>query len=389
MPGSSFGEMLRITSFGESHGPAIGVIIDGVPAGLPIDPSDIEYELAFRRPGQIYTSPRNEPDRVEILSGIFNGRTTGAPIAAIVRNIDIVSDHYEEIRFTPRPGHADLPYIFKYGFDNWDYRGGGRASGRETVARVIAGAVAKKLLMLTNTTILGCIKSIGPISAEGDVTLNDLVKARCKPIRACKDYVEPKFTELLEKALSEGDSYGGVVEVHVLNPPLGLGEPVFDKIKADLAKAVLSVPGVIGFEYGMGFEMAKKRGSEVLDEIYVDKDGRLRWRHNFVGGILGGLTTGEPIVIRCAFRPTPSVRYPQKTVDIRTREEKIIVVKGRHDPCIAIRGLAVIESMVALVLVDHALRSGLIPSTKLSEEDVKVIEDRWKRYRGLCMPSGV
>lgn len=389
MPGNSFGKMFRITSFGESHGPVIGVVIDGVPAGLPINASDIEYELIFRKPGGLYTSSRRELDKVEIMSGIFNNRTTGAPLTIIVKNIDVLSEYYEEIRYAPRPGHADLPYIMRYGLDNWDYRGGGRASGRETVARVIAGAIAKKLLMLTNTIILGCVRSIGPISTDKEVLFEDLMKARCRCLRACKEDMESKFVELLNDVIREGDSYGGIVEVQTHNTPIGLGEPVFDKIKADLAKAIMSIPGVVGFEYGMGFEIAKKRGSEVLDEIYIDDSGRFRWKQNIAGGILGGITIGEAMVIRCAFKPTSSTRFPQKTIDLRTLEKKTITVKGRHDPCIAIRGLAVVEAMVAIVLVDHAIRSGIIPSTRLSENNREVIENNWKRYKSLCTPLEV
>ncbi|MEM4501869.1 MAG: chorismate synthase [Ignisphaera sp.] len=386
MPGNSFGRFFKITTFGESHGPAVGVVIDGVPAGLPISIDDIEIELRLRRPGKAFTSPRREVDRVEIISGIFNGRTTGAPITVIVRNIDVDSSYYEEIKYTPRPNHADIPYIIKYGYENWDYRGGGRASGRETVARVIAGALAKKLLMLSNTLVLGCIKSIGPISTEDNISFNDLVHARCSPLRACKPEAESKFAEVLRNAINDGDSYGGVVEVHVLNPPMGLCEPVFDKIKADLAKSVMSIPGVTGFEYGLGFNYAKKRGSEVADEVFIE-NGRIRWRYNYAGGILGGITTGEEIVIRCAFKPTSSIRFPQKTVDIRSFEEKTISIRGRHDPCIAIRGVAVVEAMVAITLVDHSIRANVIPAVRLSDKDVETIQERWERYKSLCKPS--
>lgn len=386
MPGNSFGKIFKITTFGESHGPLVGVVIDGVPAGLPLSTDDIDFELQFRRPGKIYTSPRSEEDKVEIVSGLFNGKTTGAPLTMIIRNKDIDSSYYEEIRYTPRPNHADIPYIIRYGYENWDYRGGGRASGRETVSRVAAGAVAKKLLMLTNTLILGYIKSIGSISCDCN-SLEELTYAKCSPVRTCKPDIEQKFVELLSKAISEGDSYGGVAEVHIFNPPPGLGEPVFDKIKADLAKAVMSIPGVVGFEYGLGFDMAKKKGSEVLDEVFVE-EGRVRWRYNYAGGILGGVTTGEKIIIRCAFKPTTSITsVPQKTIDVRTFESKIITVKGRHDPCIAIRGVPVVEAMTAIVMVDHAIRSNVISSVKLSNKEVEVIQSRWERYRSLCRPS--
>ncbi len=385
MPGNSFGKMFRIMTFGESHGVAVGVVIDGVPAGLPISPSDIEYELGFRRPGSIYTSQRAESDRVEILSGVFNGRSTGMPIAVIVRNVDVDSSYYEEIRYTPRPGHADLPYILRYGLENWDYRGGGRASGRETVARVVASAIAKKLLLLLDTWIAGCIRSLGTIVIGSETNFENALRSRCSPVRPCDASYDKAFRDLIERVARSGDSIGAVVEVIVKNPPVGIGEPVFDKIKADLAKAVMSIPGVVGFEIGLGFEYARRFGSEVMDEIIV-KDGRVRWRYNYAGGILGGITTGEPIVFRCAFKPTSSINSrPYKTIDIRTMERKEIVIRGRYDPCIAIRGVSVVESMTAIVLVDHAIRSGLIPPVRLSERDVSIIEDRWRRYREICM----
>lgn len=383
MTGNSFGKFLRITTFGESHGSAVGVVIDGVPAGLPLDGSDIEYELSFRRPGYRFVSPRREEDKVEILSGVFNGRTTGAPIAIIVRNTDVDSSYYEEIRFTPRPGHADLPYITRYGFENWDYRGGGRASGRETVARVAAGAIAKKLLMALDVWIAGCVKSIGDAEIVDEVTFEDALSSRCSPVKPCMRRYEEVFIKMIESAIKDGDSYGATVQVVVKNPPAGLGEPVFDKVKADLAKAVMSIPGVVGFEIGLGFGYAKAKGSSVLDEIIV-KGSRIGWRNNYSGGILGGITTGEPIVFRCAFRPTSSIGKPQKTVDLRTQEEKTIVIKGRHDPCIGIRGVAVVEAMTALVIADHVMRSGLLSMVKISDDIANAISNRWRWYRELC-----
>ncbi len=387
MPGNSFGKLFKITTFGESHGPAVGVVVDGVPAGLPLDSSDIEYELSFRRPGYRMVSPRMEEDRVEILSGVFNGRTTGMPITIIVRNTDIDSSYYEEIRFSPRPGHADLPYITRYGFANWDYRGGGRASGRETVARVAAGAIAKKLLMALDVWIAGCIVSIGDVEIVDEIVFEEALSSRCSPVKPCLKKYEKIFIDMIENIIKVGDSYGAIVQVFVKNPPAGLGEPVFDKIKADLAKAVMSIPGVVGFEVGLGFKYAKTKGSSVLDEIVV-KDSGIGWRYNYSGGILGGITTGEPIVFRCAFKPTSSIRMPQKTIDLRTLEEKTISIRGRHDPCIGIRGVAVVEAMTALVIVDHAMRSGLIPLVKIPDSIADTISNRWKRYRELCMHMG-
>ncbi|MCC6055493.1 MAG: chorismate synthase [Desulfurococcaceae archaeon] len=380
MPGNSFGKLFRITTFGESHGQLIGVVIDGVPAGLPLTESDINFELQFRKPGAFYTSPRAEEDRAKIVSGIMNGRTTGAPIAIVIENRDVDSSYYEELRFTPRPNHADMAYIFRYGFENWDYRGGGRASGRETVTRVAAGAVAKKLLMLLGTQVATCVESVGGEAVDSEVSFDDALKARLLPTRACKREADERFRALLEKVTSEGDSVGAVVKGLAVGVPRGLGEPIFDKVKADLAKAMLSIPGVVGFEIGLGFRASAKKGSEVADELIV-VDGDVRWRHNVYGGVLGGVTTGEPIVFRVGFKPTSSIKKPVKTVDLRTMTQVEVVVRGRHDPCIGIRGAAVVEAMAALVLVDHAMRAGLIPTTRLSQRDAEVIIDRWERYR--------
>lgn len=386
MPGNSFGKLFRITTFGESHGPTVGVVIDGVPAGLSLSVEDIKFELEFRRPGKLYVSGRREKDEPEIVSGIFNGKTTGAPITILVKNTDVISSLYEEIKYKPRPGHADLPYIMKYGYDNWDYRGGGRASARETVSRVIAGAIAKKLLMLTDTWIAGHLRSLGPEELEGEVTFDEILCSKYSPVRASKKELERKFEELIKKASQEGDSYGGVAEIIAKNPPIGLGEPVFDKLKADLAKALMSIPAVVGFEYGLGFRAAKMRGSEANDEI-IKKGDRLGWKNNYAGGILGGISNGEDIILRCAFKPTSSIRKPQKTIDLRTVEETTISVIGRHDPAVAIRGVSVAEAMVAITLLDHSMRANLIPLVKLSKEQSEIIEERWKRYVNACKPT--
>ena len=386
MPGNSFGELFRITTFGESHGPMVGVIIDGVPAGLPLKKEDIEFELSFRRPGRQFVTGRREKDEPEIVSGIYNGRTTGAPIAIIVKNTDVISSLYEEVHYKPRPGHADLPYIMKYGFENWDYRGGGRSSARETVGRVAASAIAKKLLMLTDTWIAGHLKSLGYVELNESVSFEEILCSKYSPVRASKKSLEEKYEELIKQATVEGDSWGGIAEIVVRNPPIGLGEPVFDKLKADLAKAILSIPAVMGFEYGLGFAAAKMRGSEANDEI-IKKGDRLGWRYNNSGGILGGLSNGEDIILRCAFKPTSSIRKPQKTVDLRTNEETTISVIGRHDPAVAIRGVSVAEAMVSLVIADHSMRSGYIPTVRLSEEQIKIIEERWNKYISSCKPT--
>lgn len=385
MPGNSFGNIFRVTTFGESHGPAVGAVIDGVPAGLPLDKEDIQFELSFRRPGRFLVSGRREKDEPEILSGIFNSKTTGAPIAILVRNNDVISSLYEEIKYKPRPGHADLPYIIRYGYENWDYRGGGRSSARETVGRVAASAIAKKLLMYTNTIIAGHLKSLGNIELDTEVKFDDILCSKYSPVRASNKDIENRFIELIKKATVDGDSYGGIAEIVVENPPSGLGEPVFDKIKADLAKAIMSIPAAVGFEYGLGFKLAKMKGSEANDEIII-KNGKLGWKNNTSGGILGGITTGEPIIIRCAFKPTSSIRIPQRTIDLRTMKESKISVLGRHDPAVAIRGVSVVEAMTSLVLVDHALRSGIIPSVKIDNKEAEIIQERWLRYKELCRP---
>ena len=387
MPGNSFGKIFKVTTFGESHGVLIGVVVDGVPAGLPLTEDDINFELKFRRPGALYTSPRIEEDKARIVSGVLNGRTTGAPVAIVVENRDVDTSYYEEIKYTPRPNHADMAYIFRYGFENWDYRGGGRASGRETVARVAAGAIAKKLLMLIGTQVASCVESIGEVTIDGDIDFENALKSRLLSTRACRKEYDEKFRALLELISSEGDSVGAVIRGIVIDVPRGLGEPVFDKVKADLAKAMFSIPGVVGFEIGLGFNAALKRGSEVMDEIVV-MNGDIRWKKNIYGGILGGVTTGEPIVFRVAFKPTSSLKKPVRTVDLRTMKEVEIVVRGRHDPCIGIRGAAVVEAMAALVLVDHAMRSGLIPTTKLSQKDIEIISERWERYRRCLLGQG-
>jgi chorismate synthase len=385
MPGNSFGKMFRITTFGESHGPVVGVVVDGVPAGLQLSKEDIEFELSFRKPGKSFVSERKEIDEPEILSGIYKGRTTGAPVAIVVRNTDVDSSSYEEIRYKPRPGHADLAYIKKYGYENWDYRGGGRSSARETVSRVAASALAKKLLMLTNTWIAGHLISLGPIELNCNVSLEEILCSKYSSLRCSKKDFEEKFKELVKDALAEGNSYGGVVEVVAVNPPAGLGEPVFDKIKADLAKAIMSIPAVVGFEYGLGFKATKMKGSEVNDEI-IKKGNSIGFKYNTSGGILGGITTGEPIVVRCAFKPTSSIRIPSKTVNLRTNEDTLISVKGRHDPAVAVRGVSVVEAMMSLVLVDHAIRAGIVPSVKLNNKDSEKIEKNWRRYISSCKP---
>ncbi|RMF89754.1 MAG: chorismate synthase [Methanobacteriota archaeon] len=355
MSGNSFGEVFRITTFGESHGTAVGVVIDGCPAGLELSEADVQRELDRRRPGQSrVTTERGEPDRVAILSGLFEGRTTGTPIAMVLYNEDKDSKVYEAIKDTPRPNHADYTYQMKYGLRDW--RGGGRSSGRETAGRVAAGAVAKKLLRGSGIEILGHTVRIHKIEA-GDVTLDEIRRnpeenpVRCADLAAAK-----RMEEAIMKAKAEGDSVGGVVEVIALGAPPGLGEPVFDKLDADIAKALMSIGAVKGVEIGAGFAVAGKRGSENNDEFAL-AEGRVVTKTNNSGGIQGGISNGMPIVVRAAVKPTSSIAREQGTVDLQKMEETRIKITGRHDPCIVPRVLPVCEAMTAIVLADHLLRN--------------------------------
>jgi len=361
MSGNTFGTLFKITTWGESHGPAVGVVVDGCPAGLELGEADIQRELDRRRPGQSQvTTPRMEEDRVEMLSGVFEGRTTGAPISMLVWNKDIDSREYEAIKDTPRPGQADLTYELKYGFR--DYRGGGRASARETLARVAGGAVARKMLGLHNIEILAHVTEIGGIKAR-QATIDEIRKnVEKNPVRCADLDAAEKMRFIIEKAQGEGDSVGGIVEIIALGVPPGLGEPVFDKLNADLAKALMSIGAVKGLEIGAGFKAARMKGSEMNDPIII-RDGRIRTETNNAGGILGGISTGEPIICRIAVKPTPSISKEQRTVNLKTKKEALIKISGRHDPAIPPRIVPVAEAMVALVLADHMIRSGIINSS--------------------------
>lgn len=381
---SSFGKEFVVTTFGESHGESMGVVIDGVPAGIRLSEVDLALELKYRRTGNYLVSGRREEDKPRIVSGIFEGRTTGSPVSIIFDNADAISSLYEEVRHKPRPGHADLSYIRKYGRENWDYRGGGRASARETVSRVAAGAVARKLLMAIPTYITGYLKSIGPIDSGTPDSPEDSFSSRKFMTRARNADYEQKFVDIIMSTMKEGDSYGGVVEAYAINPPESLGEPVFDKLKADLAKALMSIPAATGFEYGMGFGASRLKGSEAADEIILDPSMALRLRKNLSGGILGGISTGENIVVRCSFKPTSSIRIPSKTVDLDTMKPAEISVKGRHDPVVAVRGVSVVEAMMAMTLADHAIQSGLIPHARVSPELSATMEERWTEYSKKC-----
>jgi chorismate synthase len=355
MSGNSFGQLLRVTTAGESHGPGYVVIMDGVPPGLELSVADIQPDLDRRRPGQSkVTTQRQEADEPEILSGVFEGRTTGTPIAILIRNKDQRPKDYSEIRDKYRPGHADYTFDAKYGFR--DYRGGGRSSARETSVRVAAGAVAKKLLRERHgVNVVGYVRSVGDVVAEiarpESVTL-DAVESnivRCPDASAAQ-----RMVKLIEALRGEGDSVGGTAEIVATGVPAGWGEPVFDKLKADLAKAMFSLPAVVGVEYGAGFGMATLRGSEAND-VFVKEGDRIVTRTNRHGGMLGGISSGMPILVRCAVKPTSSLPREQETVT-REGEPTTIATKGRHDPCLLPRFVPMAEAMMALTLADHALR---------------------------------
>jgi chorismate synthase len=361
MAGNSFGQAFRITTAGESHGPGNVVIIDGCPPGIPLTVEQLQGDLDRRRPGQSkIVTQRNESDTPEILAGVFDGRTTGTSIAILVRNEDQKSRDYADIAAKYRPGHADHTYDAKYGFR--DYRGGGRASARETTARVAAGVVAKALLReMFGAEVVGYVKQIGDIVADvqqpESVTLEQVERLpNGEPnIVRCPDASKvDAMIELVEKVRKEQDSIGGVSEIVATGIPAGLGEPVFDKIKADLAKALFSLPAVLGVEYGIGFGCATLRGSQSND-IYTADGGAFRTLTNRHGGMLGGITSGMPIVLRAAIKPTSSLPQEQPTVN-QAGEATTIRTKGRHDPCLLPRFVPMGEAMVALVLADHALR---------------------------------
>ncbi|MEW6111274.1 MAG: chorismate synthase [Thermodesulfobacteriota bacterium] len=342
--GSTFGRFFQVTTFGESHGAAVGVVIDGVPAGIPIDFARIQRELDRRKPGvSRFVSPRGESDEVEILSGVTDGKALGSPVALLVRNRDVRSSDYAEIRELFRPGHADYTYFKKYGLP--PQPGGGRASGRETVGRVAAGAVAKILLESHGITIQAYTAAIGGIRA----VRIDRDFAERDPLRCPDPDVATRMADLVDQARSEGDSVGGIVEVVVDGVPPGLGDPVFHKLDAVLAWAMVSIGAVKGVELGAGFELSAMRGSQSNDQI--SSQGFLS---NNAGGILGGISTGQPIVMRLAVKPTSSISKPQATIDIHGAD-RTIEVKGRHDPCLCPRICPVAEAMTALVLADALL----------------------------------
>ena len=353
--GSTFGHLFRITTFGESHGGGVGVIIDGCPPQLEISAEEIQFELDRRRPGQSkITTPRKEADTCEILSGVFEGKTLGTPIAILVRNKNTRPEDYDEMAQKYRPSHADATYDAKYGLRNW--QGGGRSSARETIGRVAAGAIAKKILhQVAGVEVIAYVKRIKDLEGVVDTNTVTLADVESNIVRCPDGEIANTMISLIEQTGKDGNSIGGVVECVVRNVPKGLGEPVFDKLEADLAKAVMSLPASKGFEIGSGFDGTLLTGFEHNDEFYIDEHGEIRTVTNRSGWIQGGISNGENIIIRVAFKPTATIRKEQKTVT-KEGEETVLAGKGRHDPCVLPRAVPMVDAMVALVLCDHLLR---------------------------------
>jgi chorismate synthase len=357
---ASLGHIFRVSLFGESHGRCIGTVIDGCPAGLAVSTEDIQRELDKRRSKPAsFSTPRTEADRVEVFSGIFNGYTTGAPICLLVWNRDVDSSKYHEIRYTPRPGHADFTAFVKYGGFS-DYRGGGRFSGRITAGFVMAGAIARKLLALLGTEILAYTTAIGDIKM-GQPSLEQIkVNTWTDPLRCPTPLDSQRMLELIQKTRDKGDSVGGTIEGLALGVPAGLGEPICDTLEGDMAKALFAIPAVKGVEFGTGFAAAEQEGS-ANNDAFIIADNHIMTETNNAGGVLGGISNGMPIVVRVAIKPTPSISRPQKTVNVRSMQETTIEVRGRHDACIVPRAVIVVESMMAIALCDFAQRAQLLP----------------------------
>ena len=354
--GNSFGKIFKLTTFGESHGSMIGGVIEGCPAGVDIDETFIQKELNRRRPGQSHvTTSRKEDDKVSLLSGVFNGKSTGTPIGFFIPNNNKKSADYDNIKNVFRPSHADYTYQEKFGIR--DFRGGGRSSARETACRVVAGAVAKLILLKYDIDILAYVKSIGHLEMESD--MNDLDSLRelseSNVVRCPEPSVAKKMISLIEEVKLKGDTVGGQIFCFVKGVPAGLGEPVFDKLHADLGKAMLSINAVKGFEYGSGFQGTKMRGSEHND-VFDNLDGKIITRTNYSGGVQGGISNGETIYFKIAFKPVATILSDQSTIN-ESKENIKIKVQGRHDPCVLPRAVPIVESMTAIVLVDHILRN--------------------------------
>ena len=349
--GNTFGKIFQISTWGESHGPAVGVTIDGCPAGVPIDEEAIQVELDRRRPGQSdITTPRSEDDRLEVLSGVFEGISTGAPILLMVRNKDARPQAYDHLKDVYRPSHADYTYQAKYG--HRDHRGGGRSSARETIGRVAAGAIARRILAdSAGVELVAYVRRIHDIEAAIDAASVTRAAVESNAVRCPDSDAAEKMIERIKQLRKEGDSAGGLVELVARGLPVGLGEPVFDRLEADLAKAMLSLPATKGFEVGSGFDGTRLTGSAHNDAFYKDGD-EVRTRSNNSGGVQGGISNGEDLVCRIAFKPTATINKEQETVST-SGEETVLKARGRHDPCVLPRAVPIVEAMAALVLVDH------------------------------------
>lgn len=386
MAGDSFGELFRVTTWGESHGPAVGVVIEGCPPLLSLGfkeekvffkdgsgrsaastvytSQEVQRDLDRRRPGQTrITTPRKESDNAYFLSGIYEGQTTGAPICAVAWNADVKSDDYDTFKFADRPGHAGFTYRTKYGI--YDHRGGGRSSYRETWGRVVAGAIAKKILKEHfNLEVLAYVSQIGKISTPLHPDRISYAQVEAHATRCPDPKAAKKMEALIKKAMKEGDSLGGVVGVSVRNVPVGLGEPVFDKLDADLFKALKSIHATKAVEIGLGLEAAGLKGSQHNDPFITDKSGRIKPQTNKAGGVLGGISTGENLFLRVTFKPTATIRKEQKSVNLKG-ERTLLKGVGRHDPCVLPRAVPTVEAMTALVLADHCMRDraqcGFVP----------------------------
>jgi len=354
MTGNSFGQLFKITTCGESHGGALGVIVDGCPAGLAITQEDIQTELDRRKPGQsAITTPRKEEDKIHIFSGVFEGKTTGTPILLLAYNADMRPEDYDELKDLYRPSHADFTYLMKYGAR--DFRGSGRASARETLARVAAGAIAKKYLkQYLNIEIISYVQQVGDIATDIDEKTVTMDAIESNIIRCPDTRIAKQMIELIETVKNEGDSIGGIIKGVIRHVPPGLGEPVFDKLSADLGKAMLSINAVKGFDIGAGFSSINMRGSQHNDP-FVLQDGKLKIEKNDAGGTLGGISTGEDIYFRVAFKPVSTISKEQQTLTV-TGESVLLKAAGRHDPCVLPRAVPIVDAMSALVVMDHYLR---------------------------------
>ncbi len=356
---NTLGKIFTLTSFGESHGHCMGVVVDGCPAGLPIAETDIQQEVERRRPGAVGTTERWEPDKVEIISGVYDGHTTGAPVCMLTWNRDIDSGAYKKNRFALRPGHADYTAFVKYGGFN-DFRGGGRFTGRITLAYVMAGAIAKKLIGRLGVDVFAHTVDIGGIKATTQALTEIKERARENPLWCADWEAADKMTRLIEQTKEEKDSLGGTIEGVALNVPAGLGEPVFNNFDGELAKALFAIPAVKGVEYGAGFAVANMKGSENNDLCDI-KDGKIVIRTNNAGGVLGGISTSMPVIVRVAVKPTASIARSQETVDIQKITRTSLTVTGRHDTCIVPRAVPVVEAMMAVTICDFVLQAGLVP----------------------------